>query len=309
MMNVSVWTWGTGAAFGRELGIRPTRPRRHHVATSLIGSEGEDTRFHFLIDAGAPCVETMIDKEISSLPDVLFITHPHSDHLTDFDKLANSRIRGLQMKGLPFSPLPVVCTQECLDDPVFGLRSKFAYLGNILRWLPIPTHDVWYSIRTPDPIILPTRPLARQDIVLPVSFKSLPVYHAFAPGACLFIFSIQEPPRKVVLSGDFESIEDRIVDNPDLKDPDLLLLDTTTIKAVGTNHSNWEQGKHLIRRWASGSSRVRVLLNHISSFEDYRQGYYDHVPTDADWKDEIAKFAAPRGTRIALASDGKQYRL
>jgi len=87
------------------------------------------------------------------------------------------------------------------------------------------------------------------------------------------------------------------------------VLDTTTIKAVGTNHSNWEQNKHLIERWATGRSKVSVLLNHVSSFEDHRQGYYDHIPTDDDWNEEIGKFAAPRGTTIALARDGEQYPL
>jgi len=306
-MNISIYTWGTGAAFGRELGLPPSRVRRNHVATSIIGLENEEMKLHFLIDAGAPCVETMIDNDVARVPDVLFITHPHADHVSDFDKLANSRIRGLYKLEKSLAPLPVVCTNECLDDPVFGLRSRFAYLGNTVRWIPIPAYDVWYSIRMSDGILLPSDSLARQDITFQMSFKALPVYHAFAPGACLFIFRHQEPSKRIVMSGDFESIEERIIENPDLKDPNAIILDTNSIKAVGANHSNWEQNKKLISRWAAGHSKVLVLLNHMGGFEDYQQGYYDHIPTDADWKQEIARFTPPVNTSIEIAEDGKTY--
>ena len=39
MTNLSIYTWGTGCAFGRELGLPPNRARRHHVASSIVGFE------------------------------------------------------------------------------------------------------------------------------------------------------------------------------------------------------------------------------------------------------------------------------
>lgn len=306
-MKINIWTWGSGGAFGRELGNLSNRARRNHTATSIIGL-AEEIKVHLLIDVGAPCVETMIDNNITKVPDVLFITHAHVDHVSDFDKLANSRKRDFKILGKSFIPLPVVCTKECIDDPINGLKSKFSYLGDLIKWIPIPTFDVWYSIRALDGKLLPNNLVTREDIIFPIDFKALPVYHAtHAPGACLFVFRFREPSKRIVVSGDFESIEKRIIDDPDLKDPDVILLDTNTIKAVGTNHTNWEQNKKLIACWATGNSTVLVLLNRLAGFEDYEQGYYKHVPTDTDWNEEIERFASPKNTKIKIAEDGKSY--
>jgi mRNA degradation ribonuclease J1/J2 len=307
MMKVSVYTWGTGGAFGRIVGLSSSYVRRHQASASIIGADEGETRFHFLIDAGSPCVETMIDNDVPAPPDVVFITHSHTDHVSDFDKLANIRIRNLMMLEKPFASLPVICTRPCLDDPNLGLKSKFGYLGELVRWVVVPAWDVWYSIRTTDGALLPSLALSRHDFVFPMEFKALPVHHALAPGACLFIFRLRHPAKRIVVSGDFESIEDRIIETPDLKDPDLLLLDCNALKAVGINHGNWEQNKELIRRWVTGRSRVHVLLTHIAGFEDCQQGYYDHMPTEADWEEGIKSFAAPANTMIELAKDGKRY--
>jgi len=307
-MEIHVWTWGTGAAFGRELGVPPSRTRRHQCSTSIIGQEGADTKFHFLVDAGSPCVEGMVDREVA-IPDVLFITHPHSDHCSDLDKLANNRLRSLSFLQEPLAPLTVIGSQECLEHPEMGLKSKFDYLGAIVKWVPIRSYDVWYHIRKDDSFILPSRTLSDYTFVFPLAFKALPVYHAFAPGACLFIFTVWDQLKKIVISGDFESIEDSISENPDLKDADLYLIDSNTIKATGANHSNWMQNKYLIHRWITGQKKARVLLHHIGGFEDYSHGYYDHLPNDEDWMDEIKTFDPPKGTNVELAQDNSCYEL
>lgn len=307
-MKINIWTWGTGGAFGKEVGLlHPGRSTRHHTSTSIIGELVNDLKFHFLIDTGAPCVETMIGKNVKRIPDVLLITHPHVDHVSDLDKLVNSRKRSFKLLRKDFVPLPIICTNECLEDPKNGLKAKFYYLKDLVKWTIIPVYDLWYSIRKPDGKLIPSNMITQQAI-FPIEFKSLPVYHApHSLGSCLFIFRIKGLSKKIVISGDFESIEDSIIENPDLKDPALLLLDTNTIKAVGTNHTNWEQNKKLISCWITGCSKVLVLLNHISGFEDYDQGYYDHIPTDDDWKNEIRNFASPPNTTIKIAEDGKRY--
>jgi ribonuclease BN (tRNA processing enzyme) len=296
-MEITVWTWGTGSAFGRELGIPTTRERRHHASTSIIGQENGETKFHIMVDA--------IDNGVS-IPDVLFVTHSHADHISDLDKLVSSRPRGLSLLGKPWGPFPIICTRECMDDPQIGLKSKFSYLGNTVQWWPIRMYDVWYSIRATDAFLLPTQTLSRRDFVLPVKLKALPVYHGFAPGACLFIFALHDESKKIVISGDFESINETTVAHPDLRGPNLILLDANTIKAIGTNHTNWEQNKYLIKRWATGSNKTQVVLHHLGGFEDYMQGYYDHIPTNQDWKREIKAFKPPKGTTVSLARDGMQ---
>jgi ribonuclease BN (tRNA processing enzyme) len=306
-MDLSVYTWGTGGAFGRTIGFPSSGVRRHQSATSIIGSKSGEMKFHLMVDAGAPCVETMVDNDVAGPPDALFITHPHADHVSDFDKLVNSRTRGLFLSGQPFAPLPVICTRECLDDASQGLKARFGYLASLLSWEPVPDYDVWFSLRLSDGALSPTGPLGKQDITFQMKFKALPVNHLLAPGSCSFIFSFQEPAKKIVMSGDFETIDESVIENPDLMDPDLLLLDSYAIRASGTNHSNWEMNKELITRWASGNTSTLVLLTHIGGFEDYAMGHYDHVVTDEDWKEEIERFTPPAGTRVELARDAQEY--
>jgi ribonuclease BN (tRNA processing enzyme) len=309
-MKVDVYTWGTGGAFGRELGtISAGRKRRDHSAVSVIGTDSGQNVFHFMVDAGAPCVESMIDHQISACPELLFITHTHNDHVSDFDKLVNSRKRGLRISQDISSPLYIISSPLCADDPVFGLKTKFGYLGDSVKFLTVPYFDVWYSANLKEGRILPSR--MTEDIMdYPVEFKLLPVYHAsHAPGACMYIFRIKENGKRIAVSGDFETIEDRWLDNVSLKDPDILLIETNTINASGTGHTNWQQNMKLLGQWLSADSKSRVLLTHLSGFEDWSQRYYTHIPTDEDWLEAIGQFHAPEGARIEIAEDGMCFTL
>ncbi len=314
-MSANIWTWGTGAAFGRELGIQhQSRIRRGHIATSII------TKYeHFLIDCGAPCVETMVDNN-STIPDVLFITHSHNDHISDLDKFANNRKRSLVLsrnlgkkeneeKDSTFQKLPLICTPECLDDQTHGLKAKYGYLSSIIDWTVIPSYDVWYSISKSAPKLIPSRMTTPNSDVFNIEFKALPVYHApHAPGACLFIFRIVKDNviKKLVFSGDFESLKDDILNNEDLFDPSFILLETNTIYATGTNHTNWIQNEKLLNKWITGETKVTVLLNHLSGYEDWKQGFIKTVPTDKTWKNIISKFSIPN-TSVDIAVDGGKY--
>jgi len=334
-VKIDIWTWGTGGPFGRELGPAPNRRRRGHTATSIILSEeGEDygAGFHFLIDAGAPCIETMVDKEILA-PDVLFLTHPHFDHVSDLDRLANSRMRGLMIqRGVRdferaeslFQPLTVIGTEDCLNHPQDGVRTRFGYLDGLVRWTPILDHDLWYSVQRLDGMLLPSEDVVVDD-AFPLEFKALPVRHSkHAPGSCLFIFrfrsdKLRDRPdergkgslrsRNVVISGDFKSMEDWVAGNSDLRDPACLILDSNTIKDSGKYHASFEENKTLIDRWCSGDEEVLVLINHLSGFGDYSQGYYDHVPDDEDWENAVDEFLHSSKVTIRIAEDGECYRI
>ncbi|HOO53875.1 MAG TPA: MBL fold metallo-hydrolase [Methanothrix sp.] len=331
-MKIEVWTWGTGGPFGRELGVSPGRRRRGHTATSIIISgEGTDpgAEVHVLVDAGAPCVETMIEKGVSA-PDLLFITHPHFDHVSDLDRLANSRMRGLMVRrGIRdferakrlFRPLTVVGTEECLSHPEDGVRARFGYLEGLVSWTPISGYDVWHSVQR-DGTISPGGAKAGSEDVFPLEFKPLPVRHSkHAPGSCLFIFRVgsdearsdssereKDGPRfrNVVVSGDFKSMEDQVAGNPDLRNPACIVLDTNTIIASGNYHASLEENKAKINRWCSGDEEVLVLLNHLSGFGDYLEGYYDHVPDDGDWTAAAESACKPKVT-VKIAEDGGCY--
>jgi len=335
VVKIDIWTWGTGGPFGRELGVGPKRRRRGHTATSIIISEeGEDRgeKAHFLIDAGAPCVETMIEKGVSA-PNVLFLTHPHFDHVSDLDRLANSRMRGLVVqRGVRdferaeslFQPLTVIGTEDCLNHPQDGMRARFGYLEGLIRWTPISDYDLWHSVQRLDGMLLPSEDGVAED-VFPLEFKALPVSHSkHAPGSCLFIFRFRSDEvidrpgeqgmealrfRNVVVSGDFKSMEDWVAGNSDLRDPACIVLDSNTIKASGKYHASFEENKALIDRWCSGGEEVLVLLNHLSGFGDYREGFYDHVPDDEDWEKAVDEFLPPSKVTIRIAEDGGCYRV
>jgi len=329
-VKIDIWTWGTGGPFGRELGTPPNRRRRGHTATSIIISEeqeGQGKSMHVLIDAGALCVETMIEKGVSA-PDVLFLTHPHFDHVSDLDRLANSRMRGIMVQRgardfeekeeeeCLFRPLTVIGTDDCLNHPLDGVRTRFGYLEGLVRWMPIPGYDLWHSVQGLDG----PDDFAGAEYPFHLEFKALPVRHSkHAPGSCLFIFRFRSDElrdrsgeqgkgsllfRNVVISGDLKSMEDWVIKSPDLRDPACMVLDSNTIKASGKYHASFEENKALIRRWCSGDEEVLVLLNHLSGFGDYRDGNYDHVPDDEDWKAAVEEFVPPPMVTVRIAEDG-----
>jgi glyoxylase-like metal-dependent hydrolase (beta-lactamase superfamily II) len=324
-VKIDIWTWGTGGPFGRELGVEPKRRRRGHTATSIIVSEeGEDCRkgAHILIDAGAPCVETMIEKGVSA-PDLLFLTHPHFDHVSDLDRLANSRMRGLMVqKGIRdfeeakriFGPLKVFGTEDCLHHPKDGAVAKFGYLECLVCWTPISGYDLWHPVNLEGSIQAGGHQVGAEGL-FPLEFKALPVRHSkHAPGSCLFIFRFGSEGntgfrfRNVVISGDFKSMEDWAAESSDLRDPACIVLDSNTIRASGNYHPSLEENENRIDRWCSGDEEVLVLLNHLSGFGDYLEGFYDHVPDDEDWNAAVELIQRPKVT-VRIAEDGGCYRL
>lgn len=313
-----LYTWGTGASFGRELGVPKNRDQRGHTASSIIIDSQNENDLHYLIDAGAPCVETMIDQGISSVPDALFFTHSHSDHTSDFDKLANSAKRGRlwhkwtadKIGEKPkIGPLFIICTDECLNNPDFGLKKKFSYLEEevkLIKWIPIPSFDVWYSISKSDGSLIPTGKISENVKYFSIEFKALLVNHApTAPGSCLYIFRFKDEKteKKVVISGDFERIEDCVLKNGDLEKPDILLLETNTLYATGTNHTNWLQNMQLIKQWQPKST----FLNHLSGFEDWEQCFLNDIPDNNVWTNVIKNFANKNNFNVNLADDGNCY--
>jgi ribonuclease BN (tRNA processing enzyme) len=267
-MQTKIYIWGSGASFGRELGLSSykNRQQRNHTAISIINND-----CHFLIDAGATCVEKMVDQGVK-VPDILFITHPHYDHISDLDKLAYNRKRStiyLQNAGnnkdidRTYTPLPVIGTEDCLNHPEFGLKRKCGFLTS-LNWFEIPCFDEWYSIHKTDNTLFvkSNETRSNESSVFPIEFKALPVNHSpHGPGACLYIFRYRDNlEKKIVISGDFETIEENVIENPDLRDPSYLFLETNTIYATSTHHTNWQQNKELINKWFKGDKKSHVIL-------------------------------------------------
>ena len=309
-MSLIFYTWGTGAAYGRELGLSFTRRMRNQTANSIIGFNHKKIDFHFLVDAGSPCVESIIQKNILKVPDALFITHSHNDHISDLDKLVHSRIRGLDIQSIPLKPLPIICTEKCLNHPEYGLKEKFKDYNDEIDWKPITSFDEWHSLNKSNGNIIPSNQIKSHEDFYKMEFKALPVNHSpDAPGACLYIFHEKTTHKKLIISGDFHSLNDNIINNKDFKDPSLIILETNNIKAWEEDHTNWENNKKLIKNLKTDKNKTLVLISHTSGYEDYKQGYYDRIPIDKDWVEEIENFNAPYNITVELAKDGKRYKI
>lgn len=384
-MKSALYTWGTGAAWGRDLGCLPTdKKARNHTSLSILAGEGE-SQTHFLIDVGVPCVESMIDAVQDGNvpippPDAVFITHPHFDHNADLTKLCFSRESGwirrysywtltdeffddcqqmlseeavLALREMKTAdpeelrhtvsdhadiagntwkksyvgliktyppPLPVVATSDCIDDPRHGIRKQFGFVQDKLLWQITPEFDVWYAVRKESGTLVSWAEICtlNPESAHPILFKSLPVWHGpGAPGACLYIFRILDDQRAgttagktVVISGDFATMDESVIRNRDMKNPDLLLIETNTVYTENDTHTNWIKNKNLISRWFTKEHEGRILLYHLSSSYDWVAGYAPRPMTDTDWR-EVCRDEDFNDYRleIDIAEDGRKYEL
>lgn len=317
MSSAEVWTWGTGASYGREFGMdkaqRAARQRRGHAAASLIAG---DT--HILVDAGAQCSETMIDNDIGA-PDLLFVTHGHDDHAEGIGQLAHCRQRSslLASRHLPDPPSPpplnVIGTDPCLRHDLFGVAERFSSLdSSIVRWLSVPDLDTWYIV-DPAATHLTPAPIVRDPAAeLFLDFKALPVPHTdHSPGSCLYVFrfpNARRRGRRVAFTGDFKSLPDNVLHNPDLAAADLVVMETNTLETQARGHSTWLQNTEILRTWYAGTKKqATILLTHISGYEDCRDGPYIDVPDDAVWEETVRATDLPEGLTVEIAKDGACY--
>lgn len=381
-MKSKLYTWGTGAAWGRDLGCLPTdRKARNHTSASLLVGRGEN-QTHFLIDAGVPCVESMIDAVQDGgvsipPPQAVFITHPHYDHHGDLTKLVLSRENGWirnhshwtltedffsdyqsvlseeaisslkEMKTPEHDllrqavsdyadvgdakwkknyvclnkvypePLPIIATRECVN----ALRPELGFVDKKLSWQPVPELDVWYGVSKENGSLLPWAQVCDKspESVHPILFKSLPVWHGpSAHGSCLYIFRILDTTqtekgneKRVVITGDFATMDESVIQNQDMKNPDILLIENNTAyTGKESTHTNWVKNKALISRWFSKQHKAKVLLYHLSSSYDWMAGCVPRPMTDTDWRelchDEDFK---DYSLNIDVANDGEKYEI
>ena len=106
-------------------------------------------------------------------------------------------------------------------------------------------------------------------------------------------------------------MDESVIQNPDLKDPDLLLIETNTAYTGGeSTHSNWIKNKELIAKWFSKEHKGRVLLYHLSSSYDWMAGCVPRPMTDTDWHElcQDTDFN-DYNLDIDIAEDGNCYEL
>jgi ribonuclease BN (tRNA processing enzyme) len=262
----------------------------------------------------------MIDNE-APLPELVLLTHGHPDHVGGLNQLANSRKRSLVLKSgdpgaLP-APLMVIATPQCLRQGPHAVAKRFANLDPIVQWVAIPTLNTWYAVDGTSPALTPSDQAARSAVGPFIEFKAMPVLHTDQMlGSCMYVFRVTDPAgrsKRVIFSGDFASMEEEVLNDPDLQKANMAVLETNTIKAPGTGHSTLAKNVEILRRWYDDEDTAVILLTHLSGYEDCTRGSYDHVPDDDDWLREVSD-AKDRGDipdklTVTIAHDAGQYPL
>jgi len=296
--KIKIFTWGTGGSFGRILGYKKSYEflNRGNTSTSIIGYNNDEEIFHILIDVGAPCVEKIIDNKIGKIPDALFITHLHNDHISDFDKFVCSRYRGLifntrdalimeniipdfnilskeercciikdikmELRNDQRHKIPVIGNYDTINAD-FGVRYTFKYLDRHIEYNIPENNDTWYGICSTDNKIYPSS-LIKTNMLFPLEFKLINLEHNHAPGACMYIFRTINSSKeiKLVFSGDFVSKEisrfnkNQLADN-DIKNPDFVLLETSALFARSENHTNWIENTEILKSWFTEKKKTK----------------------------------------------------
>jgi len=313
MPSSIVRTWGAGGAFGREFGLnalqRDARQRRGHASASLIVGDR-----NIVIDAGAQCAEMMIDND-APLPEIVFLTHEHTDHYGGLDQLVHSRKRSLILAGGQPTPLTVVATEACLRQAPRGVALQLPHLDELVRWISIPKMNVWCLVDGASDGLTPSAAIDRPSVQTLVEFKAMRVFHTeAAPGACMYLFRITEPDggvKRVVFSGDFSSMDESVLTDPDLQNVDMAVMETNTLETPGRGHSTLARNLEILRQWRCNDDAATAIMTHISGYEDCADGSYDHVPNDNDWlaaiDDARIRGEIPRGLKVEIARDGGSY--
>jgi ribonuclease BN (tRNA processing enzyme) len=347
MDEIKIITLGTGGSFGRILGYEHSYNfiKRGNSSTSMVFYSNNKEIFHVVIDVGAPCVEKIIDSNIKRIPDILFVTHLHNDHISDFDKFVASRYRGLIInernkmrdsieeykyydsnkkkeiiqnikKSVQKNmKLPVIASYNTVNNERYGLRNRFCYLDKHIDYNIPNDFSLWYSFDNKKKKMVISDEIENSDF--PLDFKFIELEHKHAAGACMFIFRLKKnKDEKFIFSGDFLSenlseFNKNQLKLDDIKNPSFVLLETSSIMAQSHNHTSWKENENILNNWFTKSKEKRplVVLNHIGGYEDLEQGIFEEMPTDMEWQNEIKSSLDKLKDKIdiKISEDGNVY--
>ncbi len=212
MSNIKVRINGRGNAWPVILGQDHPFYNRSNIedlanaSCSIIKSTNNATtteaiEWDLMIDAGHGAVQYLL-KNCNRIPEALFITHPHIDHILGLDWIAQSFYKNF---GKPY---PVYATVPCWDI----VKSSFPHLSQIIVFKELI-------------------PYQRKVIseVNGVEVISYPVYHGEnAKGASMFLFEIKQETKKInaLFTGDVLCPLLRGEDYESLLNVDLLVADS-----------------------------------------------------------------------------------
>ncbi|NJM40390.1 MAG: MBL fold metallo-hydrolase [Anaerolineae bacterium] len=282
-------------AFPREFGCncpRCLRPERAaNTSVSLIGTDGDRTAFHALIDCGHGISDSLAANPLlhgdQARLDWIVLTHWHSDHSIELGRIGAGWIRTCARRGQPFARIPVWCREGSA------------------QWLAHEQPNPWRTFA--DPVVAPGFDGA--GVVLdPVPIQALDLYvtpitlhHSSADVApddlsrrqpsCAGLV-IQTPERKAVLFWDMDNTNTWMTEPQTeahraalvlAQQADVLCVDCNTWRFAGTatgkpaSHASFHTQLQFVRALAPRET----LLMHLSGHEDERGDGFGWL--DSEW--------------------------
>jgi len=202
--------------------------------------------WELLVDAGHGCIPMLLNS-FNRIPDALFITHPHFDHILGVDWIAQSYYRYHNKKKYP-----LYATVRCWDTMV----SMIPHLSQIIEF-----HELEYGIS----VVIDAAPM--------VTVTALPVFHGpHALGASMFFFDLTNDSghhMKILFTGD--------VLTPLMKQADYEMVSGTDILVADSNNrfpyppcNHWgicsgmvHSDKAYLVEWRASVTRDQLFAPHL----------------------------------------------
>jgi phosphoribosyl 1,2-cyclic phosphodiesterase len=228
----------------------------------------EHLETELMIDAGHGSIPNLL-RTYNRIPDALFITHPHFDHILGIDWIAQSYYRFKNKRKYP-----LYATEYCWNT----ILETIPHLEEIIAFHPLRP-GVTTEIHEADQVFVTT----------------FPVFHgASAKGAAMFLFEVgREKHSKVLFSGDvlFPLLNEQAYEK--LQNVDYCLVDSNNrFPYPQSNHWSMTAGNK------DGSESLNIFMNNLdlenvlesqagfSSKNNYSE-YFQYFKYLSDWKKDI----------------------
>lgn len=224
--------------------------------------------FELLIDAGHGSIPELL-RTYNRIPEALFITHPHFDHILGIDWIAQSYYRFHNKQKYP-----LYATQYCWNT----ILETIPHLEEIIAFHPLEP-----GVKTE---------VSEVENVMVTAF---PVFHGVsAKGASMFLFETgKERVSKVLFTGDvlFPLLNEQAY--KELRNVDYLVVDSNNrFPYPRSNHwsisTGNKDGRKLLHSFINSLNPEIVLESQtgFSSGNIYSE-YFQFLQNQSDWKKDI----------------------
>jgi len=230
---------------------------------SLIASDENDIRWELLIDAGHNTVPFLL-KHSNRIPDALFLTHAHPDHILGVDWIVQSHYR----RNSGREAYPVYCTQGTMNL----LLKQYSHITGLVRHVEL----------------IPGQKTTVQEAA-GFFVTAFPVYHGEgAKGASMLFFEQDTFNGNIVITGDLLIPLLRKKDISTLSKARKLFIDTNNrFPDPESNHISFarilpgsQEEPSRLKKWILQVKLRDLLVPHQGLSNQHRQYFEEFV---ADW--------------------------